>query len=74
MLVEEMLPAGLLERNWEALAGALNEAGPDKEAVFLAKVALLLSSMLPDPDRLARVIEVALRDLRHGDGGQEQRA
>ncbi|AZG06432.1 DUF2783 domain-containing protein [Pigmentiphaga sp. H8] len=67
MLVEQTLPAGLLERNWEALAVALNEAGPDKEAVFLAKVALALSSMLPDPGRLAQVIEVALRDLRHGE-------
>jgi len=67
MLVEQTLPAGLLERNWEALAVALNKAGPDKEAVFLAKVALALSSMLPDPCRLAQVIEVALRDLRHGE-------
>ena len=67
MRVEQTLPAGLLERNWEALAVAMNAAGPDKEAVFLAKVALMLSSMLADPGRLAQVIEVALRDLRHGE-------
>lgn len=63
MLVDKTLPTGQLEQNWEALAVALNQAGPDKQVIFLAKLALLLSSMLPEPARLSQAIEIALRDL-----------
>ena len=52
-----------LEALWEQLAEAITAAGPEREALFLAKLALLLGRELDDPPRLAASIRVALQDL-----------
>lgn len=52
-----------LERLWERLAEAIAAAGPEREALFLAKLALLLGRELGDADRAEALIATALRDL-----------
>jgi hypothetical protein len=52
-----------LEALWEQLAEAITAVGPEREALFLAKLALLLGRELDDPTRVAASIGVALRDL-----------
>jgi hypothetical protein len=50
------------EALWEALAEAITAAGEAREALFLAKLALLLGRELP-PERTRTLIALALRDL-----------
>jgi hypothetical protein len=52
-----------LEALWEMLAEAVTKAGPKHEALFLAKLALLLGRKLDDLPRVEALIVVALRDL-----------
>lgn len=52
-----------LERLWLALSDAITAVGPEREAVFLAKLALLLAGALDDETRVAALIEQAKRDL-----------
>jgi hypothetical protein len=52
-----------LERLWFALSEAIAAVGPEREAVFLAKLALLLAHDLDDPDRVAALIEDAKQNL-----------
>lgn len=58
MSAEEMV-----ERLWEQLAEAIAAAGPEREALFLAKLALLLGREIGDAERVSAAIGVALRDL-----------
>lgn len=51
-----------LERLWEALAEAVTAAGA-REALFLAKLALLLAREVDDAARVEALIATALRDL-----------
>ncbi len=53
----------MVERLWEQLAEAIAAAGPGREALFLAKLALLLAREVGDAERVAAAIGVALRDL-----------
>ena len=54
---------------WDALSQALAQASPgagpdpDRERLFLAKLALLLGREVGDPDRVAELAALALRDL-----------
>ena len=52
-----------LERLWERLAEAITAAGPEREALFLAKLALLLGREIDDAARTEALIALALRDL-----------
>jgi hypothetical protein len=52
-----------LEAVWERLAEAVDRAGPEREALFLSKLAVLLSDALGDRARVERLIEAALEDL-----------
>lgn len=52
-----------LEALWERLAEAITAAGPEREALFLAKLALLLGRELGDLPRAEALIAAALRDL-----------
>lgn len=52
-----------LEIVYERLAGAVDEAGEDKAALFLAKLALLLARELGDPAKAVAAIETSLKDL-----------
>ena len=55
-----------IEDVYGSLADAIDAAGPSKEAMFLAKVALLFADALKDHDRsLALIIEASL-DLDNG--------
>lgn len=46
-----------------AIDTAVENAGPDGEALFLAKLALALARDLNNPDRVAELVDLALRDL-----------
>ncbi len=52
-----------LEVWWEALAHAVDRAGPEHETMFLAKLALLLGRETGDLELCQRLMEQALEDL-----------
>jgi hypothetical protein len=52
-----------LERAYETLAVAIDQAGPEQEAVFLAKLALVLAERLKSPTDFEACITIALADL-----------
>ena len=54
---------GDLERLYDVLAQAIDEAGPEKSELFLAKLALLLADALDDADKACRLVRNALDDL-----------
>ena len=56
-------PDDALERLWLALSAAITAVGPEREAVFLAKLVLLAGRELGDYDRLVALIEAARQDL-----------
>jgi hypothetical protein len=57
------MDASEIEALWEALAEAVDKVGPEQEALFLAKLALLLGREVGDLDRVRELLAVALRDL-----------
>ncbi len=52
-----------LEAVWERLAEGIDRAGPEREALFLAKLAVLFADALGDRARAERLIDTALEDL-----------
>lgn len=58
-----MMTVEQLEAAWETLAEAIDRAGPDRERLFLAKLALALAQE-GDPQTLSRAITAALEDLQ----------
>ena len=52
-----------LEQVYDALATAIDQAGPDKATLFLVKLALLNANALADPAVFAGHIDAALLDL-----------
>ena len=50
------MPEKTLEDVYAALAEGIDAAGPDKEAMFLSKVALLLANEISDPERALQLI------------------
>jgi hypothetical protein len=52
-----------LEAYWEALADAIDQAGPEKAELFLAKLALVLGRESGDLARCRELINDALEDL-----------
>lgn len=52
-----------LESVYDALAAALDSAGPDKSELFLVKLALLQANALGDAEAFQAQIAVALKDL-----------
>jgi len=57
------LTVSALEQVYDALAAAIDQAGPDKATLFLVKLALLNANALADPAVFASHIEAALVDL-----------
>ena len=53
-----------LEQVYELLAEAIDEEGPEHEAEFLTKLALVLAERLGDPELVREAIEIARRDIR----------
>ena len=49
-----------LERMYESLALAIDRAGPENEALFLARLALALGQALGDPDAFDAALAIAL--------------
>jgi hypothetical protein len=52
-----------LEHAYETLAAAIDQAGSEKESVFLAKLALALAERLASPADFDACVAVALADL-----------
>jgi hypothetical protein len=52
-----------LETVYDALARAIDRAGPEKTALFLVKLALLNANALGDEQVFQRHLDAALRDL-----------
>ena len=52
-----------LETVYDALATAIDQAGPDKTELFLVKLALLNAQALGDASRFEQQVQAALRDL-----------
>lgn len=52
-----------LEQVYDALATAIDQAGPDKTELLLVKLALLQAQALGDPAQFQQQLEVALNDL-----------
>lgn len=52
-----------LETVYDALAQAIDQAGPDKAELFLVKLALLNAQALCRPDTVQQHIQAALLDL-----------
>lgn len=52
-----------LEQVYDALATALDQAGPDRSELFLVKLALLSANALGDAQAFEAQIAAALRDL-----------
>lgn len=52
-----------LEDVYAALADGIDEAGPEREALFLSKVALLLAQALDDPTKALGLVREGLDGL-----------
>jgi hypothetical protein len=52
-----------LETVYDALATALDQAGPEKSELFLVKLALMHANALSDPALVQTYIAAALQDL-----------
>jgi len=52
-----------LERALDMLAAAINEAGSDREMLFLSKLCFTLANQLGDIRLLEEAIETAMADL-----------
>jgi hypothetical protein len=52
-----------LETVYDALATAIDQAGPDKTELFLVKLALLNAQALGDASRFQAQVQAALQDL-----------
>ena len=60
---EKVLPIDGLETVYDALATAIDQAGPDKAQLFLVKLALLNANALGDAALVEQQIAKALQDL-----------
>ena len=58
-----MLAVEEIEELWERLAIAIDQAGPERDRLMLAKLALLFADALGDAPRAAALIQSALEDL-----------
>jgi hypothetical protein len=60
---EKVLPIDGLETVYDALATAIDQAGPDKAQLFLVKLALLNANTLGNAALVEQQIATALLDL-----------
>ena len=66
------LPFADLERAYEAMAHAIDRAGPEKEAVFLAKLVLTLAHRMGDIDTFIDAIAIAGQNLSDDKEARDQ--
>lgn len=57
------LPPEARDRLYAACARAITEAGPERESLFLARLALLLFEQVGDEARCSEALAHALQDL-----------
>jgi hypothetical protein len=57
------LTIGGLETVYDALATAIDQAGPEKAELFLVKLALLQANALGDEAQFQQQVDTALQDL-----------
>ena len=57
------MPAGDFETAYETLATAIDTAGPEREALFLTRLALVLGHELGDIDAFRKAVKAALDGL-----------
>lgn len=60
---DQVLAVEELELLWERLAEAIEQAGPERDRLMLAKLALLFAHTLGDAKRAAALIQFATEDL-----------
>lgn len=63
MTTSKGLPIGELEESYDALAMAIDQAGPEKSELFLVKLALLNANALGSTEIFQKHIATALHDL-----------
>ncbi len=56
-------PPKTMEDVYAALAQAIDRLGPEREALFLSKLALLMAHRLQDPGQALDLIDAAEHDL-----------
>lgn len=61
--MSEQLTTDALERVYDQLAEAVDQAGPDKEVLFLSKLCLLLAQQLGDEETIKECIDISGKDL-----------
>jgi len=59
----DKLPFEDLEKAYDLLAAAIDGAGPEKEALFLAKLCLTLAHEIGDLTTVEQAIDIAKADL-----------
>jgi len=63
LMTEKPLTIGGLETVYDALATAIDQAGPDKAELFLVKLALLQANALGNETQFQQQVDTALQDL-----------
>lgn len=62
-MIETKMTVLQLEEAYDLIAGGIDAAGPDKTALFLAKLALALANLVGDARAVADAVQAAGRDL-----------
>lgn len=62
-MTDTTLTIGGLETVYDALATAIDQAGPDKTELFLVKLALLQANALGNEAQFQQKVNTALQDL-----------
>jgi hypothetical protein len=57
------MPPGDFETAYETLATAIDSAGPQREALFLTRLALVLAHEVGDIDAFRKAVKAALEGL-----------
>jgi hypothetical protein len=63
---DRTMPFDDLERAYEMLAQAIDRAGPEHEALFLTRLALVLAHRTGSIDVFEQAVETALEDVTSG--------
>ena len=62
-MIEKKISVIEIERLYDLIAEGIDKAGPDKTALFLAKLSLALANLVGDSQAVANAVLAAGRDL-----------
>lgn len=62
-MIEARMDMDALETTYDVIADAMDDVGPDRRDLFLAKLVLVLSNYLGDPAQVQAAISAAKRDI-----------